>query len=855
MVLAGAGSGKTRVLVQRIATLVGRGVHPSRILAVTFTNKAAGEMRERLSEMLGYHASSMWIGTFHSTCARLLRMFHEEVGLSSNYNIFDDDDQMRLIGALIKERNLKEEATPRSVLSAIGAAKNKGEDPVEYNKLGYLSQIISIIYPMYRDALAREDAVDFNDLLLKVRDLFAHKAVGPKLRQRFDHVLVDEFQDTNPVQYNLVQGFVGDTRNLTVVGDDDQSIYSWRGAEPRNLLDFKRDYPDSAEVKLEQNYRSTNVILTAANGVIQNNRDRHRKQLWTDRDGGDPVLWEEVRDERAEGDFVAGAIEGLVSEEGREWGDMAILYRTHSQSRVLEEMLRSRGIMYKIVGGVSFFQRKEVKDIRAYMRLVSNAAADMSFDRIVNVPARGIGKTTVDHIRYYSRGKRISYLAGARDAVRGEIPEVRAAARKKLQKFLEIIDGLAAVKKAGASVAEFLIQVVERSTYRERLEKEGTPDASERLNNLAELVSMASDFDDETDGEGSLAEFEERISLASAADGEDGKGSAVTMMTVHAAKGLEYPIVFVVGMEDGLFPSIRENRDVFEPEDRKDLEEERRLAYVAFTRAMDRLVLTSARVRRKWAEVKIAKPSRFLQEIPEDCLAIRIVPDPAPDTSFRRRPARGRSRSRYSNDGYSDTYAADPYDSSPTSRSARAAPSSSYENPSDLDPDHTRIDPTYSDHSYPDHNYPDHSYPDHNYPDHNSPDRTSTHQRAQSSRRLGGRSATPKRHKPSGRQASFGQQSLFGDIDDEFDQRSGYEEFPTYTVEGEIAYESGDGEYQFDQSAEFVEICAGTTVRHKSFGLGRVLTSQGHGKNQKLAIDFSTVGVKTVMARFVDPVF
>lgn len=814
MVLAGAGSGKTRVLVQRIASLVGRGVHPSRILAVTFTNKAAGEMRERLSEMLGYHASAMWIGTFHSTCARLLRMFHKEVGLSADYNIFDDDDQMRLIGALLKERNLKEEATPRSVLSAIGTAKNKGEDPVEHHKLGYLSGIISIIYPMYRDALAREDAVDFNDLLLKVRDLFAHKEVGPKLRERFEHVLVDEFQDTNPVQYNLVQGFVGQTRNLTVVGDDDQSIYSWRGAEPRNLLDFKRDYPDSEEVKLEQNYRSTNVILTAANGVIQNNRDRHSKQLWTDRDGGDPVLWEEVRDERAEGDFVASAIEGLVSEEGREWGDMAILYRTHSQSRVLEEMLRSRGIMYKIVGGVSFFQRREVKDIRAYMRLVSNPAADMSFDRIINVPARGIGKTTVDHVRYYARSKRISYLAGARDAAKGEVSEVRPAARKKLQTFLEIIDGLAAVKKAGASVSEFLIQVVERSTYRERLEKEGTPDASERLNNLAELVSMASDFDDETDGEGTLAEFEERISLASAADGDDGKGTAVTMMTVHAAKGLEYPIVFVVGMEDGLFPSIRENHDSFEPDDQKDLEEERRLAYVAFTRAMDRLVLTSARVRRKWAEVKIAKPSRFLQEIPEDCLAIRIVPDPAPDTSFRRRPSgAGRSGSRYGNDRYSDAYA-DPYDSS-TSFSGNSSSSSASPTPSSSSSSY--VDATYAD----------------------APP---------------ARVASPRGASARAKQPALGQQSLFGDANDEFDQRSGYEEFPTYTVEGELAYENGDGEYQFDQSAEFVEIAAGVTVRHQKFGLGRVLTSQGRGRDQKLAIDFSTVGVKTVMARFVDAV-
>ncbi len=639
MVLAGAGSGKTRVLVQRIAGLVGRGVHPGRILAVTFTNKAAGEMRARLQEMMGYHAQHMWIGTFHSTCARLLRVFHQQVGLTADYSIFDDDDQMRLVSSLLKERRMKEEATPRSVLSAIGNAKTKGEDPVEYNRLGYLSKVVSVIYPMYRDALMREDAVDFSDLLLKVRDLFKHKEVAPQLRDRFDHVLVDEFQDTNLVQYDLVRGFSSRTRNLTVVGDDDQSIYSWRGAEPRNLLDFKRDYNDAQEIKLEQNYRSTSVILDAANAVISNNRDRHAKRLWTDREGGDPILWEEVSDDRAEGTFVANAIQGLVEEEGREWGDIAILYRTHAQSRVLEEMLLSRGIDYKIVGGVSFFQRKEVKDIRAYLRLVANSAADTCFERIINVPTRGIGKTTVERLRHYARGNDKSLLEAAGDASKGMVSELKPAPSKKLGRFVELIAGLRSVQKAGASVSELIIQVVERSTYRDRLELEGTPDASDRLNNLAELVAMASDFEDETDGEGTLVEFEERISLASAADSQDGRGSSVTMMTVHAAKGLEFPIVFAVGMEDGLFPSIRESQGFYDPDARKDLEEERRLAYVAFTRAMDRLVLTSARVRRKWAEIKMTRPSRFLDEIPEHCLAVRTKKvDMPPPSSFRRRP-------------------------------------------------------------------------------------------------------------------------------------------------------------------------------------------------------------------------
>ncbi len=758
MVLAGAGSGKTRVLVQRIASLVNRGVHPSRILAVTFTNKAAGEMRSRLTELLGYHAQPMWIGTFHATCARLLRIFHREVGLSAQYVIFDDDDQMRLINSLLKARKLKDEATARSVLSAIGSAKNKGEDPVEHNSFGYLSQVISVIYPMYRDSLAREDAVDFNDLLLKVRELFHHKEVAAQLRGRFDHVLVDEFQDTNPVQYELVRGFVAESRNLTVVGDDDQSIYSWRGAEPRNLLDFKRDYPDASEVKLEQNYRSTSIILQAANAVIANNRDRHGKSLWTDKEGGEPILWEEVADERAEGSFVAAAIEGLVATEGREWGDIAILYRTHAQSRVLEELLRSRRIAYKIVGGVSFFQRREVKDIRAYLRLVANGAADTSFDRIVNVPARGIGKTTIEALRHHAQKHGKSMLEAAREVAAGRVDDIKAAARKKLTRFVEIIDGLQQVDKAGASVSELIIQVVERSSYRERLELEGTPDASERLNNLAELVSMASDFDDETDGEGTLIEFEERISLASAIDSEDGRGTSVTMMTVHAAKGLEYPVVFVVGMEDGLFPSVREQFDSFDADARKELEEERRLAYVAFTRAEERLILSTARVRRKWAEVKITTPSRFIDEIPVECLAVRTVAlAPQEATSFRRRKA--------------------------------APPTGSFR-----EDEHIDYDPGHHE-----------SVPD-------SP--ASGLRRTASS--------------------------------------SSQQEFPIFEEQYELDFDQSP---EFDQSAEFVAIAPGATVRHTSFGTGRVVSTKGAGESQKLVIDFPRVGLKTVMVGFVEPVF
>ncbi len=803
MVLAGAGSGKTRVLVQRIAGLVGRGVHPSKILAVTFTNKAAGEMRLRLGEMLGYHASPMWIGTFHSTCAKLLRIYHDEVGLSADYTIFDNDDQMRLVTAILKERKLKDEATPRSVLSAIGAAKNKGEDPVEYNAQLYLGEVVSIVYPMYKEALVREDAVDFNDLLLKVCELFKHKEVAPQLASRFEHVLVDEFQDTNPVQYDLVRSFVAQTRNLTVVGDDDQSIYSWRGAEPRNLLDFKRDYPDAESVKLEQNYRSTSVILNAANAVISNNRDRHSKRLWTDREGGEPILWEEVSDERAEGEFVAAAIEGLVATENREWGDIAILYRTHAQSRVLEEKLLARRIDYKIVGGVSFFQRREVKDVRAYLRLVSNSAADSCLERIINVPARGIGKTTVDRLCRYARSHKKSYLDGAVDACQGQVAEIKPAARKKLLRFVEIVNELRQVQKAGASVAELIIQVIERSGYRERLELEGTPDADDRLNNLAELVAMASDFDDETDGAGKLVEFEERISLASAIDSEDGRGSAVTMMTVHAAKGLEFPVVFTVGMEDGLFPSIRDHADMYDPEARKELEEERRLAYVAFTRAEDRLILTSARVRRKWAEIKIARPSRFLDEIPADCLAVRTVPVESDHTSsFRRRPKKKTQESypEFEEDPFADDLA----------------------------------DEQHADEQH---------YADSEFDNSTTPS-------GLAAKSFGRPPAKKRAPQPSNVPSVDEYDQTQTDCSDGWDQSNSYEEFPVYDVDAEVQLELAIP----SPPSQFTGITTGGTVRHESFGLGRVVSTTGKGVKMKLVIDFSTVGRQTIMAHFVEPI-
>jgi len=616
LVLAGAGTGKTRVLVHRIAHLVETGADPRMILAVTFTNKAAGEMRHRLRGLLGARADAMWIGTFHATCARLLRRHGEAVGLTKSFTIFDDSDQVKLVEKLLKETGLDDQVSARTVLSRFDRAKNRGLDP-RATKTGSFDDVIERIYPLYQAQLAKENAVDFNDLLLKTLDLFDHDQAGRALATRFSHVLVDEFQDTNRVQYELVRRLAEATRNLTVVGDDDQSIYAWRGAEPRNLLDFDRDFADATVVKLEQNYRSTQVILDAANGIIRKNRDRHEKSLWTDHGGGDPIEIYQAGDERGEAYFVAQAIRRLLDEGPRSPSDVAVLYRTNAQSRVLEEHLRAARVPAKVVGAVSFFERKEVKDVIAYLRLLLHAGADSAFERVVNAPARGLGETTVERLRAVARAGEGNLLTAARLAARGEVAGLGAAPRKKLQGFVELLDGLADVIAQGASVAETIIQVVDRSGMRAKLEADDSAEARDRLDNLAELVTIASDFDDESDQPQSVDAFLERIALAAPSDDSAGK-DAVVLMTIHIAKGLEWPAVFITGMEDGLFPSLREREG--QSEDAQ-LEEERRLAYVAITRAREQLVLTHARTRRVWGEIRLQGPSRFLDDLPPGSLA------------------------------------------------------------------------------------------------------------------------------------------------------------------------------------------------------------------------------------------
>jgi DNA helicase II / ATP-dependent DNA helicase PcrA len=632
MVLAGAGTGKTRVLVHRIARLVERGTEPWAILAVTFTNKAAGEMRHRVRHLLGEGADAMWIGTFHATCARILRRYAERVGLTRSFVIFDDADQVKLIERLLKEAALDDEVSPRTVLTRIDRAKNRNVDPRSI-RTGIYDDVIDRVFPLYQAQLAKENAVDFNDLLLKVLELLGREDTGKSLRMRFRHVLVDEFQDTNRVQYDLVRQLAEATRNLTVVGDDDQSVYSWRGAEPRNLLDFDRDFPDAKVIKLEQNYRSSQTILDAANAVIAKNVDRHEKALWTDRGPGETIELYQAGDERGEGYFVAQSIRRLLDDGPLSPNEIAILYRTNAQSRVLEEHLRAARVPAKVVGAVSFFERKEVKDVIAYLRLLGNAAADSAFERVVNVPARGIGEATVDRLRAAARANGSGIYEAARLATRGEVAGIGAAPRKKLHGFVELMSGLADVIAQGASVAETIIQVVDRSGLRAKLEADGSTEARDRLGNLAELVSTATDFDDEVaaaagvggdfdddelaaSGRPTVDGFLERIALSSA--GDQTASEHVVLMTIHIAKGLEWPVVFLTGLEDGLFPSLREREGTSED---AALEEERRLAYVAITRARERLVLTHARTRRVWGEFRPQVPSRFLDDVPPGCLA------------------------------------------------------------------------------------------------------------------------------------------------------------------------------------------------------------------------------------------
>ncbi|MCC6995958.1 MAG: UvrD-helicase domain-containing protein [Deltaproteobacteria bacterium] len=645
LVLAGAGSGKTRVLTHRVARLIEEGAcRPWEILAVTFTNKAAREMRERTRKLLGDAAEGLWVGTFHATCARILRRHAERVGLTPAFTIYDDDDQRRLIGQILKSLSLSERFQAREILSKIDRGKNAGQGPESLSPGDWVADVVARVWPIYEARLREEDAVDFNDILLRVLDLFEkHPEVAQELDRKFRYVLVDEFQDTNRVQYRLVDHLSSGWKNLAVVGDDDQSIYGWRGADVSNILGFADDHPGARVVKLEQNYRSTGMILGAANAVIARNPQRHPKTLWTARDGGVPIVIETADDDRVEADFIARTIRRLCAEDSRRTlSDFAVLYRTHAMSRQLEEAMRALKVPYVVVGGQPFYARSEVKDILAYLRVMANPRGAFDLERIINTPPRGIGDTTFDRVKAYREARaagdggrprldaeNLSLLPAVEEPVAmtlleavqacaaGAEPTIAAAARKKLAAFVAMLEELRALALGGKlRLGDLAILAIEKSGYKAWLEGDGSMESHDRLDNLNELVSAIHAFESDHPG-AVLSEFLESVALTGTADSADGvaKGEA-TLMTVHAAKGLEYPVVFIAGLEEGIFPQRREDTLAAEGE-------ERRLCYVAMTRAMDRLILTHARQRRQFDEIRRNAPSVFLAEIPQEHLARR----------------------------------------------------------------------------------------------------------------------------------------------------------------------------------------------------------------------------------------
>jgi ATP-dependent DNA helicase UvrD/PcrA len=612
LIIAGAGSGKTRVLTYRIAHLIHRHrVSPWDVLALTFTNKAAGEMKERVERLLGIPARDMMIGTFHSSCARILRREITPLGYSSSFSIFDEADSVRLIGQCLDELGLDRKSYhPRALKAVISRSKNEmvDEDSFEGEDGNFFEEVAAQVYRRYQERLRANDALDFDDLLLVMVNLFElYPAVLEKYRERYKHALVDEYQDTNIVQYRLVRMLAEEHRNLCVVGDDDQGIYSWRGADIRNILEFEKDYPDARVIKLEQNYRSTGKILSAAGAVVANNRGRKEKTLWTSNPAGVAVRYHMAEDEHGESRFVCAEVERLAAE-GRSHNEAAVFYRTHAQSRVLEESLIRLGIPYRIFGGTRFYERAEIKDITAYLRLLANPKDEVSLRRVLNVPTRGIGKTTVACVEDHARARGVSFLEALKDAA--EVPGLGPRPVKCIAGFLELIEGLALFARE-REVDELLEEIWDRTGYMAELEAQRTIEAESRVENLRELLSVVTEFRNEY-GAISLDDFLERVSLVGDTDELDADAGYLSLMTLHNAKGLEFPVVFIVGMEEGVFPHIRSM------ESEEELEEERRLCYVGMTRAEGLLYLTNAATRSLWGGLSANPASRFLTEIPEE---------------------------------------------------------------------------------------------------------------------------------------------------------------------------------------------------------------------------------------------
>lgn len=653
IVLAGAGSGKTKTLITRVAHLINKGVDPSSILAVTFTNKAAAEMKKRVETILRelhadrmqHHWSQPWMGfsnflpevsTFHSFCVKLLRNELHALGYTRPFIIYDDDDQYSLLKKVLEEFDINtKNANPKRFKSIIDQMKcqARGPDDIDPSEFfGPFGEQLTKVYRRYQEVLRSSQALDFGDLIVEAYKLLRdHPAILEKYQERFKYLMVDEYQDTNRAQYLLVNILARKYQNICVVGDEDQSIYKWRGADIKNILDFQKDYPQNQLVKLEQNYRSTQTIIQAASAVIKNNKSRYDKTLWTDNAQGDKIKWSQLPDERAEAEYVGREIQKwLNNNPGRSFQDIAIFYRSHAQSRSLEEIFRRLRITYKIVGGVGFYERKEIKDALAYLRVLVNPDDTVSLLRIINTPARGLGKTTLDKVEQYATERKLSLFAGMKKMLAEGAGILPPSASKKLLEFTKLLDSFRDLASR-SEVSEIFHHILDATGYVLELKAENTDEAKARIQNLEEFDTVIQFFEEDakrrgmTPADGMLQGFLNQVTLeASLLDKgqEETSTGSVSMMTLHSSKGLEYPLVFLVGCEEGIFPSRQAmSEEDFESEA---IEEERRLCYVGITRAMEQLILTSANIRRIYGQVQVAAPSRFLLEIP-DSLIIRDV--------------------------------------------------------------------------------------------------------------------------------------------------------------------------------------------------------------------------------------
>jgi DNA helicase-2/ATP-dependent DNA helicase PcrA len=610
VVFAGAGSGKTRVITHRVAHLVSDlGVAPWNVLAVTFTNRAAQEMRDRLGKLVGSAARELWVGTFHATCARLLRRYSKEIGVKRDFSIYDESDSRAMVKRVLKDLGLDEKRyAPKAIAGRIGKEKQEARGPDAMIVGNVYEEVVQRIYATYEERMAACGALDFSDLLYRlVIAVEANEALRTELTRRFRHLLVDEFQDTNHVQYRLVRAIAAGHRNVTVVGDDDQSIYRWRGADRRNILNFREEFADARVVKLEQNYRSTQRILRAANSIICRAVDREPKELWTENEEGASITVLTCDDERREAELVVEAVRQLRIA-GRGLDEIVLFYRIHAQSRVFEDELRRSNVPYRIVGGMRFYDRAEIKDLLAYLRVLANPDDDVSLLRIINTPTRGIGKKTIDGLLDRASEAGVGLFHALEEGARG-----KTGTANRLRAFVDLMSGFREKLEGGRKLAAVGYAVFEESGYKQWLLDQDTPEADAKTQNVEELlgaIQLAEEENEELD----LAGFLEQVTLDTEQSAEEGEVTRLTLMTVHAAKGLEFPVVIVAGMEDGTFPFKRQAEEL----DEEQLEEERRLAYVALTRAEERLILTHVRSRRLFGQAKPMTPSRFLLELPDE---------------------------------------------------------------------------------------------------------------------------------------------------------------------------------------------------------------------------------------------